>query len=328
MIKRMACILLVIMLAVPMLNSQSIAAGNDNWPKVVTQGSGPVGGTFFSLCGGWLKVMETLGVEVTCRVTGAAIANTKLIQSESIDFAIGALSAEYEGYTGTGWAKGKKYDKIRGMFVIYPHFMQPISLPGSGITKSSDINGKKVHFGSTGGMNYALAQRYCERAGIKPAKIVTGNWADANNLLRDGLVDIVFPYGSAPHPAVNEAVTVFGAQILDLDRAAVKKLVNDFPYISEQSLPAKIYGEKQPNPVYSFGDWVVYFTHKDMPEDFVYEVVKATMAHKDMMVAAASAANHLSPENIAHMSIPIHKGAYRYYQEKGIKVPKIAMPVD
>lgn len=328
MIKRIVCILLVIMVAVPMMYSKSIAAGNPDWPKVVTQGSGPVGGTFFSLCGGWLKVMETLGVEVTCRVTGAAVANTKLIQSGSVDFAIGALSAEYEGYTGTGWAKGQKYDRIRGMFVVYPHFMQPISLPKSGITKTSDLNGKKVHFGSTGGMNYTLSLRYFEAAGVKPSKIVTGNWSDANNLLRDGLVDIVFLYGSAPHPSVNEAVTTFGAQILNLDKNVVEKLVNDFPYISQQSLPAKVYGEKQPNPAYTFGDWVVYFTHKDMPEDFVYEIVKATMDNKGMMVAAASAANHLSAENIVRMSIPLHKGAYRYYREKGIEVPKHAMPID
>jgi len=25
---------------------------------------------------------------------------------------------------------------------------------------------------------------------------------------------------------------------------------------------------------------------------------------------------------------PLHKGAYKYYQEKGIQVPKEAMPID
>jgi len=327
MFKRMALLGLLVIL-VGSINIQAFAAEKENWPKAVTQGSGPVGGTFFSLCGGWVKVMEKLGVQVTCRVTGAAVANTKLMQSGSIDFAIGALSALYEGYKGEGWAKGKKHDRIRGMFVVYPHYAQLQSLPKSGIMKTADLAGKRVHLGATGGMNYVLGLRYLERAGIKPSKVVTGNWADANNLFRDGLVDAVFNYASAPHPAVNEAVTTFGAQLIDLDKSAVAKMVKDFPYLNQQNIPAKAYGEKPEKPIHSFGDWVAYFTHKDMPEDFVYQVVKATFENKDSMVAAASAAKKLQPENISYLSIPIHKGALRFYKEKGIEIPKIAMLID
>jgi hypothetical protein len=53
----------------------------------------------------------------------------------------------------------------------------------------------------------------------------------------------------------------------------------------------------------------------------VYEVVKATFANVDILIAAHKSAQEVKAEEIIHSPIPLHPGAVKYYKEKGIAIP-------
>lgn len=63
-----------------------------------------------------------------------------------------------------------------------------------------------------------------------------------------------------------------------------------------------------------------------MPESLAYEVTKATFENKAELVISHASWRYLDFANVATAKIPVHPGAIRYYKEKGIEVPKAAMP--
>jgi len=75
----------------------------------------------------------------------------------------------------------------------------------------------------------------------------------------------------------------------------------------------------QTKPVPTLGDWNVMIVNKDMPDDKVYEVAKATFALIDKWVSVHKSAATTKPENIKDLKqYPMHPGAARYYKEIGL----------
>ena len=67
--------------------------------------------------------------------------------------------------------------------------------------------------------------------------------------------------------------------------------------------------------------WNYMVVHKDASADFVYEVVKKTFENVDILITTHASAKETKPEAIVYSPIPLHPGAVKYYQEKGIKIP-------
>lgn len=67
--------------------------------------------------------------------------------------------------------------------------------------------------------------------------------------------------------------------------------------------------------------WPYVIARKELPDDLVYRIVKATYEHADFLLAATPQARDSTPENTLHSPIPLHPGAVRYYRERGLTVP-------
>jgi TRAP-type uncharacterized transport system substrate-binding protein len=69
---------------------------------------------------------------------------------------------------------------------------------------------------------------------------------------------------------------------------------------------------------------------KGLPEDIVYQVVKTFWDnYKLTWKVNPNFKAYIKPENaIASLALPLHPGAYKYYKEKGYKIPKHLMPID
>ena len=63
-----------------------------------------------------------------------------------------------------------------------------------------------------------------------------------------------------------------------------------------------------------------------VPDDLVYLLVKTTWAHAEEIKKAAPYANALTYENTMNFITPLHPGAFKYYQEKGLKIPQRLFP--
>jgi TRAP transporter TAXI family solute receptor len=60
----------------------------------------------------------------------------------------------------------------------------------------------------------------------------------------------------------------------------------------------------------------------DLPDDLIYQLVKAVFENQPRLVKVTSAASDTIPQNVVKNTfLPIHPGAVRYYREIGISIP-------
>ena len=106
------------------------------------------------------------------------------------------------------------------------------------------------------------------------------------------------------------------------------------------TLPAKAY-PKQNYPVKTLAIISLWVTRAEMDEKTIYDVTynlfektpqiyreKKDMASgAEMMAAAHEQGKNVTLENaLLGVTIPLHAGAYKYYKEKGIKIPAALIP--
>jgi TRAP transporter TAXI family solute receptor len=71
----------------------------------------------------------------------------------------------------------------------------------------------------------------------------------------------------------------------------------------------------------------IIIAHANAPEDLVYKFVKAYWDHFDEVVVMASFLKDVDKENpFAGVTLPLHPGAYKYFSEKGYKIPEALKP--
>lgn len=296
------------------------------WPKAVTIGAAPVGGTYFIWGGGLAKLLnDKLGIPASVEVTGGPVHNTQLVEARQLDFGMVTAAPVFEGWEGQGWAKGKKHQNPRVIFPMYTTYFQMYALKKSGIRSIQDLNGKSVGVGPVGGTPATYWPLILEAAGVKPGRIVNAGSSDLNNQLKDGLLDANGQSVGLPWVLVTEIETTHEINFFGVPKADADKFIAKYPFFSPGVVPANTYkGVKEAVPTLTVWNFVT--VHKDAREDLVYEVVKATFENVDILIATHKSAVEVKPENIVHSPIPLHPGAVRYYREKGIQLPDKLLP--
>jgi len=67
--------------------------------------------------------------------------------------------------------------------------------------------------------------------------------------------------------------------------------------------------------------------NKDIPDDVVYDMTTALWAHFDEVVECAPFLKGIDPkQTLSGISVPLHPGALRYYQEQGFTIPEAIKP--
>ena len=74
--------------------------------------------------------------------------------------------------------------------------------------------------------------------------------------------------------------------------------------------------------------WNFAVAHKDLPEDLVYDMTKATFEVLPQLANAVKDMAKTKPEDILYSSVPLHKGAIKYYREIGLTIPDKLIPAE
>jgi TRAP transporter TAXI family solute receptor len=297
------------------------------WPKSVTVGAAPVGGTYFVWAGGFTKLLnDKLQVPGNVESTGGPVHNIQLIEDNKLDFGMVTNGPAGEGWNGTGWAKGKKYQNQRAIFPMYTTYFQMYALKDSGIKSIHDLNGKSVGVGPIGGTPATYWPLIFEVAGVKPGRVVNASSADLNSQLKDGMLDangqsVGLPWVTITEVETTNEVNVFGVPAADSDAFVAK-----YPYFSKGVIPKRTYKSNSEHDIVTLTVWNFMVVPKESPDDFVYEVLKAVYENTDILIAAHNSAIEVKPENIIYSPVVLHPGAIKFYEERGIKLPANLIP--
>ncbi|RJQ67652.1 MAG: TAXI family TRAP transporter solute-binding subunit [Desulfobacteraceae bacterium] len=320
--KRAMVVLLGVVAFAALTCSLGLAQPKAAWPKSVTVGAAPVGGTYFVWAGGFTKLLnDTMKIPGNVESTGGPVHNVQLVEDNKLDFAMVTNGPAWEGWNGEGWAKGRKYQNQRAIFPMYSSFFQMYALKKSGIQTVQDLKGKSVGVGPIGGTPATYWPLIFEAAGFKAGRIVNASSADLNSQLKDGMLEangnsVGLPWVTITEIETTHDVNVFGPAGADADNFIAK-----YPYFAKAMIPKGTYKCNPDRGIETLTVWNFMVVHKSAPDDFVYEVVKNTFDHVDILISTHKSATEVKPENIIYSPVPLHPGAVKYFKEKGIQLP-------
>ncbi|SFM52601.1 hypothetical protein SAMN05421721_10845 [Ectothiorhodospira mobilis] len=302
------------------------AADHNDWPESAKVGTASQGGTYFIYGAGWAGlVQEATGVNMSAEVTGGPAQNMVLVHRGDLEFGMTTMGPAYEGWHGElQVAPGMETRNVRAMFPMYRTPMQVVALQRSGIDSVSDLDGKTVGVGPRGGTASMFWPRFFEDLGLD-VNVRYGGAADLAGQVQDGLIDAFAFAAGVPISAFSQLEAQQPVNIFSLSEAQIEEMVAKHP-VSPITIPAGTYSsvdEAQP----AVALWNFAIASKDMPADFVYEIMKTVLDHNDRMMEVHRAAKETLPENMKYNDFMwFHPGAVRYYQEKGIEVPEDLIP--
>jgi TRAP transporter TAXI family solute receptor len=303
------------------------APGMSQQQKTISIGTGGTGGVYYPLGGGMANVLSKYlpGVQATAEVTGGSVDNLKLIGSGRGEVGLSMVDAALDALEGKDkFASGKV--PVRTLMVLYPNRMHVVSTAARGVTKMSDLKGKRVSTGSPGSATEVMAFRVIEAAGLDRDKDMTRERlgvAESGNALKDGKIDAFFWVGGLPTAAVTDVGATPNVKIALVDTAdLVDKMNAKYTAIySKGTIPSKTYpGQDKDNPVAVVQNILV--ANANMPDDVAYAIVKTLMEKKPELVAVHREAENFEVKNQTKEAtpVPFHPGAAKYFNEKGAKL--------
>jgi len=289
--------------------------------------TGGTGGVYYPLGGGMANVLSKYvpGIQATARVTGGSVDNLKLIGSKQSEVALVMVDAALDALKGEDKFKGAPV-AVRTLMVLYPNRMHVVSIDGTGITKMSDLKGKRLSTGSPGSATEVMAFRVIEAAGLdkdKDMKRERLGAAESVNALKDHKIDAFFWVGGLPTAAVTDLGATPGVKIVMIDHADVveKMNVKYSGIYSTDVIPAGTYpGQDKDNQVAVVQNILV--ANASMPDQMAYDIVKTFFDKRDELIAVHAEARSIALETQTKENTPIpwHPGALKYLAERGVKM--------
>ncbi len=303
--------------------STTVPAANPDWPKSLTLVTGPPGGVYYIYGDVLAQILtERLGVAVNPLPTQGSVHNVQLLHSGGAQVGMITLGVGLQGWNGSGdWVHGKPFRNMRALFPMYDTPFQAVVLRRSGIATLEQLDKKRIGVGSRAGTGGTYMPAILKVLGIS-AQINYGSFDNMGDELLAGHIDAALTLLGTPVPAVQHVGAKEPVTFLNLSPQQIEAIRRAMPEFSRSKIAAGTYHLLDKDYI-TVGVYNFAIGRPDLPDDLVYQLVKAIFENQSRLVKATSAASDTLPQNAAKNTfLPFHPGAVRYYREIGIKIPE------
>jgi hypothetical protein len=291
---------------------------------MVSTSGGPVGGTAYIVYSTMAAIVSQYSdkVRVSCEGGGGTAENYERIEPGKLDFGNGIDPTCYEAYTGTGAYEGKPHKHLR--FLTFHHFAVQwlCTLKKSGLNTLSDLKGKRVSPGPPGTSATIVAERVLKANGLdvqKDCKATYLTYSDCVKALRDGNIEAGLIMGGAPTgppSAVMDLMSMHDVKVIPLvDKGATTKIMGLGGWTVIPKGTVK--GTDVDTPTWTILSFCII--RDTVPEIAAYEIVKQWLTHLPEFYKAHPVCKDMTLDRVfLGATIPVHRGAVKYYKEIGI----------
>ena len=289
----------------------------------MTMGTGGTAGTYYGY-GGVLGqyIKNNAGINVTVVSTDGSKANIQGIDAGN--YQLGTVQSDVMAYAWDGIRSFEgegKINSFRTVAGLYAEAVQLVTMDPA-IKSVADLKDKAVSIGAPGSGVYFNAIDVLTAAGLAETDIKAQyqSFADSADALKDGKIDAAFIVAGPPTPAITELCTTNSAYLVPIDGDVSEKLIERNPFYTEHIIPAGTYAGQEED-VKTVTVKATLIVSADSTEEDVYALTKAIFDNVDAITAENAKGAELSLENATGgMTVPFHKGAAKYFAEKGIEV--------
>lgn len=295
--------------------------------RFVTIGTGGVTGVYYPAGGAICRLVnmdrKEHGIRCSVESTGGSVYNLNAIRQGELDLAVAQSDWQFHAYNGTSQFDDDGANKdLRAVFSLHPEPFTVVASKASGIENFEDLEGKRVSVGNPGSGQRATAEVLMDQMGWDMDKFSLAaelKAAEQSQALCDGNIDAFFYTVGHPSGSIKEATTSCDSVLVNVDNASTDKLIADHPYYRKATIPGGMYRGSDED-VTTFGVAATFVSSTDVPEEVVYEVVKAVFENFDSFKRLHPAFANLKKEEMVQdaLSAPLHPGAAKYYKEAGL----------
>ncbi len=303
----------------------------------ITLYTGGTSGVYYPLGSAYANILnqysaKEAGIKINAKAvtSGASVSNAKAIGSGDAQAAIMQNDVAYYAYNGVvlDAFKGKPVKKLRGIAALYPETIQFVVRADSNIKTLQDLKGKKVAVGAAGSGTAVAAQQILEAAGVWDSiQKVYVKFSEAAQQLKLGQIDAAVIVSGAPTPAIEQIAVQTPVRVLPIGNDIYQELKGKgYVFYVTQTLPKSTYkGMTEDTPTLAVKSLLV--VSADVPDNVVYAMTMLLFKHVETLRQVHAKAKYISFETALNgMSIPLHPGAIKYYEEKGKSIPDNLKP--
>ncbi|WP_324718227.1 TAXI family TRAP transporter solute-binding subunit [Carboxydochorda subterranea] len=289
--------------------------------EFVTIAAGGTAGVYYPLGGALAEIFNqhVPGVNASVQATGASVANVNLLAQGQAELAFIQNDIAYYAANGTEMFQGRKVATLKGVATLYPEVIQIVALKQANIRSVADLKGKRVAVGDIGSGTEANARQILEAAGLtyKDVSVSYLSFAEAASNLRDGHVDAAFVTAGIPTAAIQDIAVQKEVTIVAVPSDLARKLRQRYPFYTAVTVPGGTYrGIDQ--DVATVAVKAMLVTRADLPDDLVFRLTRALFDNLPRLGQAHVRGKDVSLEGARDgMSLDLHPGAARFYQQAG-----------
>ena len=315
--KKILSLALVLALA---LTCSAFADGMPGGSKLVFM-TGGAQGTYYGL-GGVLagKIGEKTSTTVTAVTSGGSKANIEAMDDGDAQIAFAQSDVASYAYKGMRLFD----DKVTNFSTVANLYMEQVQIVtlDPTIKTVADLKGKNVSVGAAGAGVYFNAVDVLKVYDLdieKDIKPTYQSFGDSVEALLDGKIDAAFIVAGAPTTAVTSLAATRKVYLVGFDDEHVLLLTALSPYYSVNVIKRDVYNTDEDVTTVAVG--AVVIARDDVSEADVYNFLYGTFENLEEITAAHAKGAELNLNFAAsYTAVPYHKGAIKYFAEKGIKV--------
>lgn len=293
----------------------------------VAIGTGGVTGVYYPTGGAICRLVNRGRAEhgIRCGVesTGGSVFNINAIRGGELEFGVAQSDWQFHAFNGTSQFEDQgPFEELRAVFSVHPEPFTVVARADAGIENFEDLQGKRVNIGNPGSGQRGTMEVVMDALGWTTGDFTMASElqaAEQSQALCDNNIDAMIYTVGHPSGSIQEATTACDSVLVNVTGAAIDQLVADNPYYRVATIPGGMY-RGNPDDVTTFGVGATFVTSADVPEEVVYEVVKAVFENIDQFKGLHPAFANLDPKQMANdgLSAPLHAGAEKYFREAGL----------
>lgn len=293
----------------------------------ITIGTGTITGVYYpaggAICRLLNKYSKNYHLRCTVQATNGSVGNLEDLETGKYNFTIVQSDQLHFFYNGMRNFTDKGPNKsVRAVFSLHNDALTLITRVNSEIKHYGDLKNHKIYDGGQGSGTRALFQVLIDTEGWNPdnfpltSDIKQGEQAEA---LCSKKVDAVLFAAGHPNGTIQDITTSCDSVILAINGEEIGRMVKQNPYYENMIIFGKIY-PGNPNNIESFGTKAVLVTLESTSELIVYQLVKSVFDNFNKFKNLHPVFASFDMKEMANqaITIPMHKGAEKYFIEKGL----------
>lgn len=287
----------------------------------VTMMTGPQGGSWIPLGGAikgmWEQAVPGLSIQQT---PGAGIANVRGVDEGKAQIGFANSATTVDGVAGRA-PYPKPVTNVCQVANLYPQYFQVVATADAKVSSYADFKGKRLVTQPKGNTAEILTSMVLKIHGMDYGALAKANfqagYTDAVAMMKDGHVQVFTLGTTAPASAVMDLASARDIALVPVDDKTMGELKKMNPGYNRLVIKAGTYPKQDKDvPVIGYSTHVVAACN--LPEDLVYKMTKTLAENVDAMAAVVKPITGLTPKDMAvDIGVPLHKGAAKYYKEKG-----------